>query len=309
MFQLQCRFVMAQYIIVAFLFVAGSGCNAGGLKDDPKVVKALKKIGAISDRDVLIANEHGGGHILSLNLTDKDISEVLPHLEGLGGLEGLDINVRDYSAEEITPLGKLKSLRSLKIYCASEHIPVIAGLTNLERLDCPKNGITDDSLKYLADMKKMEKLSLEGNPISGEGLKYLEGFSELRVLHAQRTDFNDAAIPYLVNNFPNLTEINLRDTKVTAEGMLELSELHFLNHPELPTELSRTTLGGLSSEERKQALRQQDLAKKQFMIEYLKRYVASKEQAKTAGEKVPPDDYYPFAGTVSLSDLDTRREQ
>lgn len=179
-------------------------CVDAGLHDSPEVVKALKSINALSDDDIRLVKANTDGHIGGLNLMGKDISDVLPHLDGLKRLRGLKVDVEDYSVEEIRLLGELKTLTHLTIACRDEHLPVLQSLTNMEELKIIGNDIQDSSLRYLASMKGMRKLNLEGAPISGIGFRHLKDFVALQELNVGSTKLNDDGITALIQNFPRL---------------------------------------------------------------------------------------------------------
>lgn len=100
----------------------------------------------------------------------------------------------------------------------------------MEHLDFRKlEDVDDDIFAYLMEkVKGVNMLDLNGTDISNESMRLLtrlEYIYELRMKDC--TEINDEAIPY-INQLSSLRLLHVKDTNITIEGLLKLTNLHQL---------------------------------------------------------------------------------
>jgi len=75
--------------------------------------------------------------------------------------------------------------------------------------------VTDSTLKYVAEMKSLREIDVAGSKITDAGLKDLEGLTKLEKLILSRTQITDAGLKPLLDQLPQLKQLDVRETAVT----------------------------------------------------------------------------------------------
>ena len=96
----------------------------------------------------------------------------------------------------------------------------LTGLRELVELDLSGTSITDGCFESLRHLPKLRSLDLSDTKITGEGFRTSKLPTSLSELDLSNTQVSDSALEDLV--LPNLTDVWLHDTKVTAEGKKRL---------------------------------------------------------------------------------------
>jgi hypothetical protein len=141
-------------------------------------------------------------NVTMVSLRDKPITDDdLKELKKLPKLENLDLSNTHVTSAGLVHIGELKKMKYLSLW---------------------NTQVDDDGLRYIADFKKLYALILDGTHVTDEGLKHLEGLTNLEEwLGLVGTDVTDAGLKHL-EGLAKLRSLNLRQTKVTAEGVREL---------------------------------------------------------------------------------------
>jgi Leucine-rich repeat (LRR) protein len=148
----------------------------------------LAQVANFAKLEELTVNE-GGGQITDAGLKHlvglKSLKKVVfgafstvggPGLEGLTGLEGLDIAYSSADDNTLASIGKLTSLRHLRLdhnnKITDAGLAELAGLGELRFLGLYNvANVTDASLKHLHGLKHLERLSLQGTKTTEEGIR------------------------------------------------------------------------------------------------------------------------------------------
>jgi len=115
---------------------------------------------------------------------DIDVS-ALTHLKSLRRLKRLDLRrmaVKDRGLVHVEGLVGLELLNLKLTEVTDAGMPRLSELTNLRELDLSKNHITDAGLVHLAGMARLQTLHLNGTKVTDEGVKKLqEGLPKCRI--------------------------------------------------------------------------------------------------------------------------------
>lgn len=136
----------------------------------------------------------------------------LAHLEGLTGLQQLDLGETQVSGPGLARLRGAKGLTRL----AMPRTPIddaglatlAASLPHLQILELDGTKITDAGLAEVAGLADLQYLSLRGCPLTPEGLAHLRGLKKLRYLGLAGTGLLDDEVAPLEAALPDL-EIDL----------------------------------------------------------------------------------------------------
>lgn len=134
---------------------------------------------------------------------------------------------RTFTKEEMTYLATVKSLHQISLKngpITDDLVAIICTLPRLQYLDLSNTAITDEVLVHISKLNKLKVLILDQTSVNGSGFCHMAGHSALRVLWASYTDVDDEAIFQFLSN-PKLTHLVAKNTRITAEGTLELAPL------------------------------------------------------------------------------------
>lgn len=149
----------------------------------------------------LIGDEHFQDVVL-VNLRDKPIT--------------------DDQLVELTRLPKLENLNLTNTKITGAGLVHIGRLSNLQYLSLGNTQVDDDGLRHIANSERLWALILDGTNVTDEGLKHLKGLTNLEEwLGLVGTNVTDAGLVHL-QRLTKLRSLNLRKTKVTADGVREL---------------------------------------------------------------------------------------
>ena len=150
-----------------------------------------------------------------LNLSNTGISDLSP-LSNLTDLEYLNLHHNDL-IESINPLAGMVNLHTLILANVpiGDDAAVIQNFSNLQHLNLRNTEITD--LKPLAGLIKLEYLNLHSNP-EVISIAPIAKLAHLRTLILQDVPVGNQ-IGILIN-FPNLTQVNLRNTGITETNVI-----------------------------------------------------------------------------------------
>ncbi len=77
--------------------------------------------------------------------------------------------------------------------------------------------VTDATLKYLSGMKSLRELDVAGSKIGDAGLTELAGLVSLEKLILSRTQITDTGLKPLLDQLPNLKQLDVRETGVSPK--------------------------------------------------------------------------------------------
>jgi tetratricopeptide (TPR) repeat protein/Leucine-rich repeat (LRR) protein len=154
----------------------------------------------------------------------------LRQLASLHTLESLYVQRSEVTGTGLAALGELAHLKTLTLSNSPVNDQGSQGLRKLpglEALNLSRTKITDRALDDIATLTNLRELNLAETAVTSEGirnsqvLRKLTGLEELNLAKAKITD------PVLdeIAMLPNLRELTLDDTAVTAEGLLKLRGL------------------------------------------------------------------------------------
>jgi uncharacterized protein (TIGR02996 family) len=135
---------------------------------------------------------------------------------------------------DVEPLGKLPSLRGLKLY--SEGYLTDAGvrhllpLKSLQTLDLSWTKITDAGAALLRNFRMLRSICLDKTEVTDAGLAHLAKLRQLRVLRLRRTKLTDRGLKRFAG-FTDLTELDVGETQITLKSLdviLGFTKLRFL---------------------------------------------------------------------------------
>ncbi len=92
---------------------------------------------------------------------------------------------------------------------------VLARLPDVAVLQMANDDVTDATLKYVAELKSLRELDVAGSKITDAGLADLAGLTKLEKLTLSRTVITDAGVKPLLDQLPDLKQLDVRETGVT----------------------------------------------------------------------------------------------
>lgn len=149
-------------------------------------------------------------------ITDKSISQ----LRGLRQLRWLDLGgtpVGDLGVAQLENMVQLDYLSLLDTRVTDASMASVSKLVNLRYLTLP-DSITDAGLRHLAPLRCLRELVVANANISDVGVRELLALKELKMLSLHGTRVSDAGVRATIVRMPNLTDVNLGNTMVTASG-------------------------------------------------------------------------------------------
>lgn len=145
--------------------------------------------------------------------TDPYDAAFFEHLGQLSKIESLNIIATKCSDDWIAPLGKLKTLKTLKF-------------TNNGKL-------SDVGLEKLAGLRQLEAFSFVGTGMKGHAYAKFEGWTALTRVSHRGSSIDDEGLTLLCEKFPNLESISLAHAKCGDAGVAALPKLTKLKGLEL----------------------------------------------------------------------------
>lgn len=145
--------------------------------------------------------------------TDPYDAAFFEHVGQLSKIESLNIIATKANDEWIAPLGKLKTLKTLKF-------------TNNGKL-------SDAGLEKLAGLKQLEAFSFVGTGMKGHAYAKFEAWTALTRVSHRGSSIDDEGLTLLCAKFPNLESISLAHAKCGDAGVAQLPKLTKLKGLEL----------------------------------------------------------------------------
>lgn len=243
-----------------FLRLKGDTIDAALLRlGKLKNLESLVLAGAsVSDAGLAALAQFENLRALDISGLDGITEQGLKHLEGLKGLQQLNLTLFGFSGLKAESLKHLAGLTELRDLCLTEDPGTIRGglvhlvrLRQLQRLDLSDCTLGNADLKAVASLTSLRSLSLNGNftdagleplgdllhletldltmsDVTGEGLVHLAECQELRELRLPGSVTDDGL--KAVAAFKNLRELAVGELDaigptITAAGLKHLSEL------------------------------------------------------------------------------------
>lgn len=92
---------------------------------------------------------------------------------------------------------------------------VLSRIPDAVVLQMANEDVTDSTLKYVVEMKSLRELDVAGSKVTDTGLKDLAGLTKLEKLTLSRTAITDAGLKPLLDQLPDLKQLDVRETGVT----------------------------------------------------------------------------------------------
>ena len=115
---------------------------------------------------------------------------------------------------------------------SDEHLPHLAGLTNILSLKLNHCQVSDAGLRHLASLDSLRILELRGLPITAAGVRHLAGLANLCELHLWKTGVDDEGVKAL-SALSELTVLDLSGCPVADPALEHLARLTKLTRLEL----------------------------------------------------------------------------
>ena len=184
------------------------------------------------------------------NITVRPLRHVAEMIE-LRDLKLGKIPLRDEDMKFLRRLTKLERLMlPSRTELTDNWLPNLEGKVNLSSLMLYNVAITTDGLRHLGSLSNLRSLSLHGSRVTS--LVPIRPLTKIRWLCLAYTPIDDSALAVL-QNWPQLYDLDLRKTNITDAGMVTLSGLSSLR--ELNLSQTRVTDAGLRHLARSNSLR------------------------------------------------------
>lgn len=145
---------------------------------------------------------------------------------GIFGRGNVDRHVRNAA-------GQIIELRLDNVQLRPGDAQLIAGLSQLQKLDLRESNVSDEDVRALESLGELRELSLERTNISGIAIASVGRMLELRQLDLTRTQISDQDLKHL-QNLPHLVYLQLDRTAIGDAGMQVIGRM---------TQLKRLSLG------------------------------------------------------------------
>ena len=176
--------------------------------DDPYAVATLRKLGPAGAE--LTLDKDGRVTKVYISPTWATGAE-LALLRGLPRLQWLVIGRR------------VKANPPEQLIMIEADLAQVKELTNLKRLQLPRELTTDAALAHLKGLGRLQHLTLSHSGITDAGLAHLRGLASLESLGLSDTTITDAGLMHL-KRLTKLGSVDLGNTPVTPRGMKGLME-------------------------------------------------------------------------------------
>jgi hypothetical protein len=185
---------------------------------EAEALAAVKRLGGTVEVSANFGEEKSIGVFLSeTKVTDADLA----HFAWLKELEVLDIRDTDVSDAGLAPLKECRKVWRLWLQgtrVTDMGLIHLKGLSKLANLDLSNTEVTAAGLESLKGLP-LRFLQLSGTKITDAGLLCTKDMP-LWILNLSKTGVTDAGLGHL-KGLEELRVLDLRDTKVTAKGILE----------------------------------------------------------------------------------------
>jgi len=163
-----------------------------------------------------LAGSHG---VRRLRLSGSNVDdETVRRIAALPKLESLDlVNCDAITAESLVAIGKIQTLRNLRLSGAA---------------------VNDQSIVQLAGLRQLAAILLQDTEVTDAGISVLSGFVHLKEINLYKTPITDAAFASF-RPLVSLQKLVLRGTNVTGENATPLGELASV----VELDLSETAFG------------------------------------------------------------------
>ncbi len=205
-----------------------NGGSPGSAKvEDEDIENIVKKLGGTVERD----KDAKGQPIRVVRLNDSEMSdaklkELMPQLEKLSKLRGLDLSGSTISVEGFKELAALANLERLdldRVDITSDKVKQLVKLKSLKDVSLRDTSFPGASLPHLTELPELTSLNLANNKIKAETIASLAKAKNLRRLEVTIVPFTDDDIEHLAK-LKNLTELILTETKIEPTALKELRE-------------------------------------------------------------------------------------
>ena len=167
----------------------------------------------------------------SLDLSRRRISDRgLKFIARLSSLKDLDLSSTPITNQGIRRLASLTELLSLKLAhtrIGDPALETIGTLEGLQQLDLSGNRVTDTGLGFLSSLSALVELNISSccgeSQITADGISALLSLSALRILDLSGSRIQDADIELLAEL--NVTQLNVERTALTKSGAERLARL------------------------------------------------------------------------------------
>jgi internalin A len=142
-------------------------------------------------------------------------------------------DVSDHGLTDLEGMRKMKRLTVESCYLTDAGVKSIGKLKDLEALairGAPR--ITDACMKDIAGLSKLNRLDLRGCAISDRGLVAIKGL-QLQFLGLDSTKITDRSVD-VFNDIATLTELEVRNTKLTNSALVKIKRIHGMQVYGLP---------------------------------------------------------------------------
>ena len=185
----------------------------------------------------------------------NDALKNISSLESLKALDLSDCNLVNDSG--LLHLTKVPDLRFLKLWgpgITNAGMQHVGRMNSLQVLGLNDTGVTDDGVAELAGLNNLREVHLFRTSIGDDGLKVLAELPNMQLFNLRDTKISDAAISHLLqrdmltsldlsetqspgitdaggkllSGFKNLTRLNLWDTNVSDNSVVEIAKLENL---------------------------------------------------------------------------------
>ena len=108
--------------------------------------------------------------------------------------------------------------------------PLFGGLESVTTIDLKRTNIRDEDLSKFHHFRRLERLYLPGTAIGSRGLKYLKQNRSLRRLSLwDCSGVGDSSLQHLAD-LPNLEVLDIHNTRVSAQGIEQVTRFPALEH-------------------------------------------------------------------------------
>lgn len=172
-------------------------------------------------------------NLKQVSLRGKDVTDAgAQYLEGLTGLEVLDVTDTSISGQALKYIGKLVKLTAL--YGGLTRIDdaglvMLKALVELQCLHLYGTSVRDNGLTHLRPFGKLTELRLDHLPLTNQGLQHLAALPELLILGLRGSGINDPAMAVLAQ-LKKLCDLDVSDNpKVQIAGLKQFGKSQTLS--------------------------------------------------------------------------------
>lgn len=164
-----------------------------------------------------------------LKLAGSDIDDVgLAKLADKAKLELLDVT----GCEAITPegirsIGKMTSLRNLRVSGAAvndQSVQSLAGLDRMAALSLQQTAVTDEGIDVVRPMRGLKELNLYGTPVTDASLATIASLPSLQKLRLRGTGVRGERAESFAQ-MAQVIDLDLSETKFGSEGLASVGKM------------------------------------------------------------------------------------